>query len=832
MGLSRFRVALAVVVSVIGVTAVISSFSTLSSLPALAATSTRSVGVAVGAPGGSAQGWTVSASYPGFSLIDGLACPSAQVCYAALNDSAIYRSSNGGVSWVNLTLPLEMNVGFVSGENAISCPTAQDCYVASNEDVFATSDGGVSWKMESVSTNGSLLGISCPSYSTCYVVGQTGLTSTFVARTSDSGATWTVTTLPSSVWVTNIVCPSISECFGSYINSSVVVSTADGGATWNVESLPSGVSGLYQMSCPTPTQCVAVGVESDASGTPISVATSDSGAVWTMHAVPGNATPESIACPSSSICYAVGSGTPLASSDMGQSWSALAPPPKPSLFLSIACTSTTSCVAGGGELISSSSGGVQIPAPAFAISTSDAGASWKQLNLPTSTTPQLAVSCPSPLVCYADGLDSILSTKNGGISWAVDTLPGADFLGFASAISCPSIEVCYVAGPPPIWASGPGNLEMIMTTNGGATWRPVVLPPVPGYLSPGVSCPSTQECFVVEGGEVIETTDGAASWTVDTALSGKIQLNSVACPSIAVCFAAGSVETTGSGVISNPVVVRTEDGGATWSVLNTPVTAKNSSLMSISCPTPSTCYAVGASAMGNVSGGFVIETSDSGATWKIDSVPTNVLGLIGVSCPSTASCTAVGGYSAGSSFTPIALSTSDSGGSWIAQPLPASTRNTYSVSCPTTSGCFVAGVNFEHGGLVLGSAVPSNPNCWGVGAAPFVAPTGGYWLAGGRGAVFSCGQVGFYGSLSSMGAKPLNAAIVGIAGTPDGKGYWEVASDGGIFSFGDATFYGSMGAKPLNAAIVGIAGTPDGKGYWEVASDGGIFSFGDATFYG
>ncbi|MCL5445549.1 MAG: hypothetical protein M1121_05780, partial [Actinobacteria bacterium] len=70
------------------------------------------------------------------------------------------------------------------------------------------------------------------------------------------------------------------------------------------------------------------------------------------------------------------------------------------------------------------------------------------------------------------------------------------------------------------------------------------------------------------------------------------------------------------------------------------------------------------------------------------------------------------------------------------------------------------------------------------------------------------------------------------AGTPDGKGYWEVASDGGIFSFGDATFYGSMGARPLNAAIVGIAGTPDGKGYWEVARDGGIFSFGDATFYG
>ena len=38
------------------------------------------------------------------------------------------------------------------------------------------------------------------------------------------------------------------------------------------------------------------------------------------------------------------------------------------------------------------------------------------------------------------------------------------------------------------------------------------------------------------------------------------------------------------------------------------------------------------------------------------------------------------------------------------------------------------------------------------------------------------------------------------------RGYWLVASDGGIFSFGDAKFYGSMGAKHLNAGIVGMAG--------------------------
>ena len=34
-----------------------------------------------------------------------------------------------------------------------------------------------------------------------------------------------------------------------------------------------------------------------------------------------------------------------------------------------------------------------------------------------------------------------------------------------------------------------------------------------------------------------------------------------------------------------------------------------------------------------------------------------------------------------------------------------------------------------------------------------------------------------------------------------------MASDGGIFSFGDAAFHGSMGGRPLDAPIVGMAAT-------------------------
>ncbi len=88
---------------------------------------------------------------------------------------------------------------------------------------------------------------------------------------------------------------------------------------------------------------------------------------------------------------------------------------------------------------------------------------------------------------------------------------------------------------------------------------------------------------------------------------------------------------------------------------------------------------------------------------------------------------------------------------------------------------------------------------------------------------YLCDQVGLFNDFQY---KPMSPTA------PLQGGYRLTAADGGIFSFGNAQFYGSMGGKALNAPIVGMASTPDGKGYWEVAADGGIFSFGDAQFYG
>ena len=116
----------------------------------------------------------------------------------------------------------------------------------------------------------------------------------------------------------------------------------------------------------------------------------------------------------------------------------------------------------------------------------------------------------------------------------------------------------------------------------------------------------------------------------------------------------------------------------------------------------------------------------------------------------------------------------------------------------------------------------------------------GYWLVGRDGGIFSFGAAQFYGSTGNL---DLQRRVVGIASTPDHRGYWLVAADGGVFAFGDAGFYGSVpgvGLAPagsrrlprLNAPIVGIVPSRDGRGYFMVAADGGVFAFGDAAYGG
>jgi len=170
-------------------------------------------------------------------------------------------------------------------------------------------------------------------------------------------------------------------------------------------------------------------------------------------------------------------------------------------------------------------------------------------------------------------------------------------------------------------------------------------------------------------------------------------------------------------------------------------------------------------------------------------------------------------------------------------PQPAGATST-----ATTGGYWLAGADggvFSFGsasfyGSEAGHLAKNNV----VGIANTLAPvTGGvpgYDLVTSAGEVYTCDQgcgqsgTGYYGSLSAAPPSP----VVGMAS--DVHGYILAAANGAVYPFGADRSYGSAAATHLNAPIVGIADylLGDNAGYWLVAADGGVFSFGSARFYG
>jgi len=125
--------------------------------------------------------------------------------------------------------------------------------------------------------------------------------------------------------------------------------------------------------------------------------------------------------------------------------------------------------------------------------------------------------------------------------------------------------------------------------------------------------------------------------------------------------------------------------GSTWVAENTPGNAgqnDTSGLTGVSCPTPSTCTAVGES----LSGGPLAMRWD-GTMWRTQMAAGEfaLLGFNGVSCPSATACIAIGG-TYGQRW---------NGGKWALQhiPVPAGAQgfNLSAVSCTSAQACTAVG---------------------------------------------------------------------------------------------------------------------------------------------
>lgn len=319
------------------------------------------------------------------------------------------------------------------------------------------------------------------------------------------------------------------------------------------------------VSCPTRTRCFSV------VGADQVLVSSSAGSKWASLTLPGGWLPAtSTSCPRATTCFLgaapekSGHDAVLQTDDGGAQWKVHRLPPWVAQLVDLACPSSLRCMAIG----FGSAGSTQLP---VAITTTNAGGSWSVSDLPGPFAPEQpgGLACPSPTSCVAVGATSynhahssakVLRTTDWGTAWLSAKAAGTVQV---RAVACEPPGRCVAVGNRPAGASSVlshpyGPSDILTSANGGRTWRVAAKT---NYDLTAVSCGSVLRCWVAgststrPGGRIMVTSDGGNSWMNDPlpkapgTKTGLTQLDidsigSISCPSATTCVALGAQAST------------------------------------------------------------------------------------------------------------------------------------------------------------------------------------------------------------------------------------------------------------------------------------------------
>jgi photosystem II stability/assembly factor-like uncharacterized protein len=322
----------------------------------------------------------------------------------------------------------------------------------------------------------------------------------------------------------------------------------------------------------------------------------------------------------------------LAGGAQAARWTADTSPTR-SKLLDVSCATPAECVAVG--------------AGATIVRTVNGGKTWRSVasaygNAHPSTS-FTSVRCPTPAVCSVLAAPNVvLHTVNGGRTWRARAITlSSDFSGLGH-LACPTRAVCFVtaspAGNPETWFTH--SAAIFKTSDGNRSWRRLSIPP---------SVPCEGDCQTVG-----------------------FDLQWISCQNAQSCRSGGDAFIDShSGYAA--VVLRTDNGGSTWSLVPRgplPTTA--------TCPTVSVCTGIFNSPDSPNVGPYLVRTTDGGRTWRSASVSSV---FTAIACSGSTFCGLVGPRGA------IAVAA----GMRVTLQGSPTTRNLNAVACPRASVCYAVG---------------------------------------------------------------------------------------------------------------------------------------------
>ena len=690
-----------------------------------------------------APAWSVVASPSPPSGASGelnaVACPSASTCFVAgdFRDSfdasdvpLVGRLDAGSTSIVPAARP--PSSGVPDGQLlAVACPTSATCFAVGHyydsitfPKTLIEQWNGTSWKLVASpnpagATFSQLSGISCPTATSCFAVG-------FVTGSADpktlverwNGTSWSIVKHQEprgANKLAGISCVKTTSCFavgtttvptGSSFPSSVQLALLEqwNGTAWSVVPSPhlptsTTTSGLAGISCASVSMCFAVGSFTNFVETETLLERWD-GKRWAVAPSLFRSNQNglgSISCPTTTMCLAA--GAQIERWD-GTTWSFVA---GPSIFDSIdavVCRTSRSCA------------GVGVGDETATYVATWNGKAWSDVSGGGSVARLKRLSCPDPATCLAVGEDDHLSPSGfverwDGTTWRLLASPGGagEFTSF-SDLSCPTSARCFTVGSS--FDRSDAHYRPLVEEWDGTHGSVVAIPEPTGATGSelgGVACPSATSCLAVgdatlpSGHETLFGQWNGTSWSItpspDPPGVTSLTFSGLACVSTTDCFAVGSTIVDPHVRTSNTLVEHWD--GTSWSVMTTPNRpVKFNQLVDVSCPTSTSCTAVGFSYDG-AKKDTLVERWD-GMTWSIvpspDASGTTHTSLLGVSCASDTSCVAVGDdLPVGGRFYAAVLEKWD-GTSWslVPVPLPATALGSQLLGVSCGAGpCFAVG---------------------------------------------------------------------------------------------------------------------------------------------